>query len=665
MSKCLVIVESPTKARTISKILGDEYLVKSSMGHIRDLPSHKLGVDIKKNFTPTYEIAKGSSKVVKELKAAVKEATGVYIATDEDREGEAIGWHLVTAIKPGKKDVKRVVFHEITKESVNRAFKNPRSIDMRLVDAQQARRILDRLVGYKLSPLLGKKIRFGLSAGRVQSVALRLVVEREREIEKFKKEEYWTIKAELSKKNNDIIFDANLIEKAGKKYEKQAIKNEKQAKNIINDIGNSEFKVVKIVQKQKRKNPYGPFQTSSLQQEAVRKIGFSPRKTMVVAQRLYEGVDIGDEGSTGLITYMRTDSLHIANSAQEEAIRFIKKEYGQRFLPKKPRNYKTKTKGAQEAHEAIRPTSVNNTPQEMEKFLSREQLKLYTLIWQRFIASQMASAIFDTMSVDIEAKTYLFRTTGQVVKFSGFMEVYTETTDDNKAVNQASKQSLPPLTEEEMLILKGLIPEQHFTEPPPRFNEASLIKTLEKNGIGRPSTYAPIISTILNRGYVYLEERKFFPQKIGVIVNDLLVKNFSEVIDIGFTAQMEEELDEVALGERKWVDVLKNFYTPFAKDLLLAQSKMKYEEVCKKCGKPMVIKRGPFGGFLACTGYPKCKNTMSLNKRYRKSFKQETKEVCEKCGEPMVIRRSRKGRFLACSGFPKCKNVKPLKKRAG
>ena len=663
MFKGLVIVESPTKARTISKILGDQYLVKSSMGHIRDLPSHKLGVDVEKNFTPTYEISKGSSKVVKELTKAVKEATDVYIATDEDREGEAIGWHLVIAIKAGKKDVKRVVFHEITKECVDRAFRNPRSIDMRLVNAQQARRILDRLVGYKLSPLLGKKICFGLSAGRVQSVTLRLIVEREREIEKFKQEEYWTVKAQLSKEKSDIIFDANLIEKAGKKYEKLSIKNEKQAKNIIDDITNSAFRVVKIVEKEKRKNPYGPFNTSSLQQDAVHKIGFSPKKTMTIAQQLYEGIDIGEKGVTGLITYMRTDSLHIANSAQEEASRFIKKEYGHKFLPKKPRNYKTKTKAAQEAHEAIRPTSVNNTPKEMQKFLTGAQLKLYTLIWQRFLASQMASAIFDTMSVDIEANQYLFRATGQVVKFPGFMKVYRDTRDNNKQTNQAAKQPLPRLNEQEILILKGLVPDQHFTEPPPRFNEASLIKTLEKNGIGRPSTYVPIISTILNRRYVYLEERKFYPQKIGVIVNDLLVKNFSDIVDIGFTAQMEEELDEVALGEREWVDVLKNFYVPFSKDLSLAQRKMKYEEVCDKCGLQMVIKRGRFGGFLACTGYPKCKNTISLNRKYSKSFSQETKEVCDKCGKPMVIRRSRKGKFLACSGFPKCKNVKPLQKQ--
>ncbi|MFH1784402.1 MAG: type I DNA topoisomerase [bacterium] len=665
MSQSLVIVESPTKARTIGNMLGDAYIVKSSMGHIRDLPDYKMGVDVKKDFTPTYEVSKGSKKVVKELKDAVKKASQVYIATDEDREGEAIGWHITIATKAEGKHVKRVVFHEITKEAVNRAFQKPRDIDLRLVNAQQARRILDRLVGYKLSPLLGKKIRFGLSAGRVQSVALRLIVEREREIEKFKPEEYWTVKAKLSKHQSEVIFDAQLMEKEGKKYDKLDIENEKDAKAIVSDLDKEEFKVLKITRREKRKNPSGPFNTSSLQQEAVRKLSFSPKKTMMLAQQLYEGVDIGAKGVTGLITYMRTDSLHVADSARAEALAFVKQEYGQKFLPKKPRSYKTKTKAAQEAHEAIRPTSVRNTPQEMKAFLTHDQLKLYTLVWQRFLASQMASAVFNTVSVDIQAGKYMFRSTGQVVKFSGFMEVYMESSDNDKDDAKQSVQMLPELSLEEVLILRDLLPEQHFTEPPPRFNEASLVKVLEKNGIGRPSTYAPILSTIVNRGYVYLESRKFYPQKIGIIVNDMLVKNFSEIVDVNFTAQMEEELDEIAFGKRNWVDVLNKFYVPFAKDLELAQSKMKYEEVCEKCGKPMVIKRGPFGQFLACTGYPQCTNTVSLSSRAKGGVKQVTNQVCEKCGKPMVVRRSRKGPFLACSGFPACKNTKPLRKKAG
>ncbi|MFH1239277.1 MAG: type I DNA topoisomerase [bacterium] len=665
MSKSLVIVESPTKAKTIGALLGKEYSVKSSMGHIRDLPTGRLGVDINKNFKPTYEITKGAAKIVKELSEAAKKAEHIYIATDEDREGEAIGWHLVIATKAGSKDVKRVVFHEITKEAVDRAFKNPRSIDLKMVNAQQARRILDRLVGYKLSPLLGRKVRFGLSAGRVQSVALRLIVEREREVENFKQEEYWTVQAELSKKDNKIIFKANLIEKGGKKYEKLSLRNENEAGDIIKDLGGAIFRIVEITEKEKKKNPSPPFQTSSLQQEAVRKLGFSPKKTMTIAQQLYEGVEIGEKGVTGLITYMRTDSLHIANSAQEEARAFIKKEYGPKFLPSSPRFYKTKVKGAQEAHEAIRPTSVNNTPQDMQKFLNHDQLKLYNLIWQRFLGSQMASAVFDTVAVDIKAKDYIFRATGQAVKFSGFMEVYTEAEDNNNSPEKSSGQTIPQLMKKEELLLKQLLPEQHFTEPPPRFNEATLIKTLEKYGIGRPSTYVPIISTILSRGYVTLQERKFYPQKIGLIVNDLLVVNFAKIVDISFTAQMEEELDEIADGKREWTDVLKDFYTPFSEALSLAQNKMKYEEVCDKCGKPMVIKRGPFGQFLACTGYPKCKNTLSLNKREEKDVQPKIEQLCEKCSKPMVIRRGKRGKFLACSGYPQCKNVKPLPRKTG
>jgi DNA topoisomerase-1 len=661
MVKALVIVESPTKARTMGKILGKNYVIKSSMGHVRDLPPRRLGVDIKNNFKPTYEIIKNKKKIVKDLAKAVKEAEQVYLATDQDREGEAIGWHLVTVTNTDQKRVKRIVFHEITKETIANSLRSPRQIDIHLVNAQQARRILDRLVGYKLSPLLSGKVRRGLSAGRVQSVALRLIVEREKQIEKFIPQEYWTILAHLSKRDEERIFAANLIGREKKKFKKLEIADESRAKKICRDLRVKQFIVSKVTRKPKKRNPPPPFNTSSLQQEASRKFAFSANKTMVVAQQLYEGIDLGKEESVGLITYMRTDSFAVSSSAQAEAVRFIRKKFGESYLPKKPRIYKSKSKVAQEAHEAIRPTSCLRTPEAVSKYLNASQLKLYNLIWQRFVSSQMASAIFDTIAVDIKAGDYVFRATGQKLKFPGFLRVHQEEKKEEERV-------LPPLEEGDNLFLRGIVPEQHFTEPPAHYTEASLIKTLEEHGIGRPSTYAPIISTLLERRYVTLRSKQFHPEETGIIVNDLLVKYFPKIMDIDFTAHMEENLDEIALGKREWVEVLKNFYQPFKKTLNIAYKNMKKikpqmtKEKCPKCGSAMVIRIGRYGKFLACSSFPGCRYTLTLDEQGNKIVTRMTEEKCPKCGSPMVIKWGRRGKFLACSAYPKCKSTRSIPK---
>jgi len=627
MAKSLVIVESPTKAKTIDKFLGEDYSVKSCMGHIRELPQYSLGVDVKNKFTPRYEILKAKRGVVKDLRTVVKSANNVYIATDQDREGEAIAWHLsvVTRAKPER--VRRICFHEITKEALEEALKNPRQIDMRIVNAQQARRILDRLVGYRISPLLGKKVRRGLSAGRVQSVALRLIVERERETKSFCQQEYWTIAAELKGKDG-VISEANLIQEGNKKYERSKIlhlfgedykirvtniEDEGQAARIISRLKDAQYQVVKVKRSQRKRSPSPPFMTSTLQQEASQKLGLSVEDTMKVAQQLYEGIQLGEEGSVGLITYMRTDSLNVSSSARQEAMQFVAGQFGKEYQPPQPRIYRTKAKLAQEAHEAIRPTSVFRTPEKIGKFLSSLQLKLYNLVWRRFLASQMADALFDTVSADITAGDYLFRASGQSIKFDGFMKIYAEPRGQEDV-------ELPHLVEGEILTLERFFPKQHFTQPPPRYNMASLVRTLERHGAGRPSTYAPIISTILRRGYVVLRNKRFHPEEIGVVVTDLLIRHFPDIVDLGFTAQMEKNLDEVAVGRREWVSVLEEFYQPFSETLTLAAAKMRIikpppeptDQVCELCGHSMVIREGRYGRFLACSYFPKCRNTRSL-----------------------------------------------------
>ncbi|MBI5555761.1 MAG: type I DNA topoisomerase [Elusimicrobia bacterium] len=714
-SNKLIVVESPAKAKTISKFLGPGFVVTSSLGHIRDLPQDKLGVAVEKNFEPSYVVAKEKAKIVKELSGLVKNASIIYLATDEDREGEAIGWHIAKATNAAPEKLRRIVFHEITREVIAASLEAPRQLDMSLVNAQQARRILDRLVGYKISPLLGK----GLSAGRVQSIALRFIVEREREIKDFKPQEYWVIKAELSKKGHPLKFLATLIGLKDQKYEKLGITNKGEADKIVTALRPAQYQVEKVTRKEVKRNPSPPFITSTLQQEAFSKLGFSVDRTMKTAQQLYEGIDLAAKGFSGLITYMRTDSFNVSKQAQEEAVAFVKQQYGDKYLPEIPRIYKTKVKGAQEAHEAIRPTSVRNIPEEIKNFLNSDQYKLYNLIWQRFVASQMGSAIMDSVSVDIRTSNeYLFRATGQTIKFDGFMVLYIEEEEedtDRKKATEEAKSKLPPLTEKEILDLVRLLSDQKFTEPPPRFNEASLIKILEKNGIGRPSTYAPIINTIKTRKYVKIKEHRFYPEPIGFQVNDILKENFSSVIDVGFTAKMEEELDEIAAGKQEWTAILKEFYTSFNQTLSKAEEiiskgkktdrlcphdnaplvvrfsrygkfiacsnypKCKYKEhietgeikkvtettdqKCPECSRPLVIRSGRKGQFLACSGYPKCRYTSNLDGTNQKTGPEMTSEVCEKCGQPMVIRTGRRGQFLACSGFPKCKNTKSIEQK--
>jgi DNA topoisomerase-1 len=686
VAKSLVIVESPAKAKTINKFLGRNYLVKASMGHVRDLPTKSLAVDVEKNFKPKYEVVPGRKKVLDELKQVAKSASAIYLAADPDREGEAICWHLAHELKTARKPVHRVMFNEITKRAVAEAFTHPGAIDQRKVDAQQARRILDRLVGYKISPLLWEKVRRGISAGRVQSVALRLVVDREKEIRAFVPVEYWTITARLARPDGiGPEFPARLAKVDG---EKASIPSQETADAIRAELEapGTGYRVAALTRKEKRRNPVAPFTTSKLQQEAARKLRFTARKTMQVAQQLYEGIELGEAGSIGLITYMRTDSTRISPEAQAEVRGFVAERYGAQFLPEHSPVYKS-GKGAQEAHEAVRPTSVLREPGQIAAFLTRDQLALYTLIWNRFVASQMRPAVFDTTTVEIAAGRFTFRASGQHMTFAGFMQVYVEGRDEIQPDETRStegeedeERSLPELAEGQALDCRGLDPVQHFTQPPPRYTEATLVKELEEEGIGRPSTYAAILSVIQNRDYVVKTDGKFKPTELGEIVVDLLVESFPRILDPGFTAQMETKLDEIEEGTADWLEAMHEFYGAFTRWLEHAKKKMKNvkameeptDEVCEKCGRTMVIKWGRFGKFLACPGYPECKNTKELpgngnggpeagGNGNGESVAGEG-QACENCGKPMVLKRGRFGPFLACSGYPECRTVVKIAK---
>ncbi|MCD6110023.1 type I DNA topoisomerase [bacterium] len=683
MADNLVIVESPAKARTISQYLGKDYSVMASMGHVRDLPKSRMGIDIEHNFTPSYTVPTDKKKIVSGLKKKIKSGTAIWIATDEDREGEAIGWHLLQALKldPKKRDIKRIVFHEITKTAILNSIKNPREIDINLVDAQQARRVLDRLVGYELSPLLWKKIRYGLSAGRVQSVAVRLIVEREREIQAFKPDEYWKITGTFTGDANKK-FEALLSTINGKKEE---VNNKKSSDKILKELDGAEYKVAKLKEKLSKRNPSPPFITSTLQQEASRKLGFSVKKTMVIAQQLYEGVKT-DKVHGGLITYMRTDSFNLSSQALKQAKKIVEKIYGKEYITEKPRVYK-KAKGAQEAHEAIRPTDLSLTPETAKTFLDRDQFRLYKLIWERMIACQMATAKLKGLEVLIESGKngeklpYIFKATGQTIVFPGFMKLYIEGTDDESKDKQSHEKLLPPLKENEDLKCNKIDPTQHFTQPPPRYTEASLVKKLESEGIGRPSTYAPTISTIQTRGYIEKEKKALKPTDTGEVVSDFLVKHFPEIVDYKFTAEMEEDLDLIANGKKKWIPLIKSFYTPFHKLIEEKEKSVKKsdvvneksDEICEKCGSKMVIKLGRYGKFLSCSNYPKCKNARPLKKdesekeepKIDEELKRKLKDKkCEKCGAPMEIKTGRYGNFLRCTN-PDCKNIQPIIKFTG
>jgi len=657
----LIIVESPAKAKTLEKFLGGAYSVRASGGHVIDLPVKSLAVDVDNGFKPLYAPIKGKEKVIKDLKAAAKSSKLVLLAPDPDREGEAIAWHIAGAIDP-KIKVKRIEFHEITKEAVLEAVRNPRHIDMNRVNAQQARRILDRLVGYKISPILWKKVRKGLSAGRVQSVAVRLIVEKEKEIQRFTAQEYWSITAFLKKDGALEPFSAAVHSKDGAQIK---IETKEAADRVLKDLEGAVFEVSEVRKKEQKRHPYAPFITSTLQQEAFRKFGYPAKRTMSIAQRLYEGMDLKDKGHVGLITYMRTDSVRIADSALSEVRKFIAQKYSEKYLPQAPRVYKTK-KSAQDAHEAIRPTSVLRDPGSLKNILSQDQLKIYGLIWKRFVASQMESAVLDQTSADIKAEPYLFRAMGSVIKFDGFLTVYEESRDEE----EEKTGLLPELNKGEKLTLDRIEPKQHFTQPPARYTEATLVKVLEEKGIGRPSTYAPIIGTIIDRGYVVRDGRALKPTELGIITNGLLVKHFPTVLDIKFTAHMEDELDEIAEGKIDWVAVMEEFYSPFKETLEKAAKEMpkvkmeeKTDEVCEKCGSPMVVRQSRYGSFLACSAFPKCKNTKDLDSKG--AIVPESKEVCKKCGKPMKVKRSRFGSFLACTGYPKCKNIVSILNKTG
>jgi DNA topoisomerase I len=705
MAKNLVVVESPAKAKTIGKYLGSDYRVMASIGHIKDLPSKGLGVDVQNNFEPTYEVIpdvkkRNNRKIVSELKSAAKEAEAIYLAADPDREGEAICQHLAEEIVPKrpKKPHFRVMFNEITKRAVQEAFKEPKQIDENLVNAQQARRVLDRLVGYKVSPLLCRTIGGRLSAGRVQSVALRMVVEREREIENFVKTEYWTIGANLSARLPPA-FDARLL-KVGEQtvktsnFDQEIKKNEiligkeEQARAIVAEAERQQFVVSEVTTKERRRNPVPPFITSKLQQEASRKLGFPVKKAMMVAQKLYEGVELGAEGSVGLITYMRTDSTRVSEAALNEARDFINAQYGAAYLPEKAVHYRSK-KDAQDAHEAIRPTDVSRTPDAVARHLNKDELKLYRLIWQRFVASQMNPAVYDQTTIDIEAGRFLFRATGSVLKFDGFLKVYEEGRDE-KAEDDSDEAArrLPAVERGENLKLNGVTPEQHFTEPPPRYTEATLVKALEEKGIGRPSTYAAIMTTIQDREYVERVEGRFHPTALGMTVNDLLVEGgFADLFNESYTARMEQELDEIEEGKLKWTDALAEFYGKFARDIKAFETYVKgrkreaipTDEVCENCGSPMVIKLGRFGQFLACSNYPECRTTREVAKPASADGEgakadastgadggaESVEETCELCGKPMAMKRGRFGPFLGCTGYPECRNIRRVSKKTG
>jgi len=665
MGKSLVIVESPAKAKTINKFLGKDFTVLASVGHVKDLPKSKLGVEIENGFEPTYEIIKGKAAIIKELKKAGKAAERIYLAPDPDREGEAIAWHIAEEIDKKKEKTFRVLFNEITESAVRDAIAHPTVLDQNKFEAQQARRVLDRLVGYQVSPVLWDKVRRGLSAGRVQSVAVRLICDREREIQAFVPREYWSVTADFETAASDK-FSAKLAKKDGKKIE---LNNEADAKTVLDDLKGASFAVSEVESRETKRNPAAPFTTSKLQQEASRKLGFTAKKTMMLAQQLYEGVEIGDEGPVGLISYMRTDSTRISNEAVAASRALIETRYGADYLPAKPNVYKSKKK-SQDAHEAIRPTYFKFPPEAVAKYLSKDQLKLYTLIWNRFIACQMTPAIIDQTRVQIKAGAYTFTASGSTVRFAGFMAVYIEGQD----VEEEKEEKLPPLKKDEPLSLVAINPAQHFTQPPPRFTEASLVKELEEQGIGRPSTYAAIISTIQDREYVVKDKTQLKPTELGFTVTDLLIHSFPEILDIEFTAHMEEELDQIEEGQMEWRKTMTEFYGPFHASLEKAKKDMKNlkaEEVptdinCEKCGKTMVIKWGRKGKFLACSGYPECKNTKDFTSDETgkvtvvERVEVTTETPCPKCGKPMVVKSGRFGRFLACSEYPDCKSTLPL-----
>jgi len=660
--RALVVVESPTKVKTIQKYLDSKFIVKASMGHVRDLPKSALGVDPKKGFKPKYVVASGKKKILDDLKKAAERAEILYVATDPDREGEAIGWHLAQELPFEKKNIYRVTFNEITERAVKSAFLQPGKIDLKKVDAQQARRILDRLVGYSLSPLLWEKVQRGLSAGRVQSVAVRLIVDREREIQAFQPVEYWSLHARLEAKRPPA-FVAALREYAG---EKADLRNEEATRAIIASLDGAAFVVKTVTRGERRRNPAPPFITSTLQQEAGRKLGFSAKKTMMLAQQLYEGIDVGEQGAVGLITYMRTDSVRIAAEAQAQAREWVTGRFGAEYLPASPPVYKSRG-SAQEAHEAIRPSDTTREPKHIARSLNKDQLALYRLIWERLLASQMNPAVYDTVSADIEAGRAIFRAQGQTLKFKGFTAVYVESREEEASDDEDAERAMPLLEEGERLTLLGLDPKQHFTQPPPRYSEAALIKALEELGIGRPSTYASILGTIINdRGYVHRERRTLFPTELGIAVTDKLIPYFADIMNVEFTAQMESELDKVEEGELKWADAVEDFYKPFTVDLKRAKQEMKSEkageptgEACPECGEDLLKRRGRFGPFIACSAYPECRYTRNLNGE-GKVEDETTNETCATCGRPMVIKHGRFGKFIACSGYPECKTTKPV-----
>lgn len=644
--KKLLIVESPAKAGTIKKYLGKDYTVMASMGHIIDLPKSQMGVDIEHDFTPKYITIRGKGQLLTQLKKEAKKADVVYLATDPDREGEAISWHLAQALNIDTESQCRVTFNEITKSAVKTAIKEPRKIDMDLVDAQQARRVLDRIVGYTISPILWDKVKRGLSAGRVQSVATKLICDREEEIENFTPQEYWSIEATLTEPKSKKDFTARYYGENGKEVK---LNNAEETKRVSDDMKNAEFVVEKVKKGQQKRNPQPPFTTSTLQQEASKKYNFQAVKTMQIAQTLYEGVNLGGKiGTIGLITYMRTDSLRIADDARAEAIEYLTETYGKEYV--NPRQFKSK-KSAQDAHEAIRPTSINIKPIDIKDKLTNDQYKLYKLIWERFAASQMASAIYDTMQVTIDANGHTFKASGSNIKFKGYMTVYVEATDEK----EKKTKMLPPLEEKEKVLLKDSTEKQHFTQPPARYTDATLIRELEENGIGRPSTYAPTISTIVSRGYVVRSKKQLVPTELGFVTTDILKNNFTNIVDVEFTAAMEEELDEVEEGKLDWKRILNEFYPSFKDSLEKAQEnvekiKIKDEEsdvVCEKCGRKMVYKLSKFGKFLACPGYPECKNT--------KAIREETGAKCPKCGGEILVKKSRRGKiYYGCEHAPKC-----------
>ncbi|HXP83226.1 MAG TPA: type I DNA topoisomerase [Bryobacteraceae bacterium] len=668
--KNLVIVESPAKAKTIGKYLGKNFVVKASLGHVKDLPKKDLSVDVDNDFKPVYEVIEGKRKLIAELKAAAKGATAVYLAADPDREGEAICFHLQEELKDGKngnQKIFRVMFNEITKNAIQKAFEKPSAVNLHLVDAQQARRVLDRLVGYKISPLLWDKVRRGLSAGRVQTVALRLIVDREKQIRAFQKKEYWTIDVNLAAKKPPQL-NAHLAKKDEANVE---IGDEAAAQAIVQTLDGATYTVRSVTNKEKRRHPVPPFITSTLQQEAARKLRFSVKRTMMLAQKLYEGIELSkEEGAVGLITYMRTDSTRVSNDALDEVRDMVGTRYGADYRPAAPNVYKSK-KDAQDAHEAIRPTSAMRTPESVEGLLPEDEMKLYRLIWMRFVASQMTPAVFDQTTIDVEAKgkdsaMYLFRATGSVEKFDGFLKVYVEGKDQKDEDDEELKQKLPAVVAGEVVKFRAILPEQHFTEPPPRFTEATLVKELEADGVGRPSTYASILSTIQEREYVRKDGGKFFPTELGMVVTDLLLESFDDLFDVTYTARMEAELDDIEDGKIDWRMAMSDFYERFQKDLEHAALHMTdikrmetpTEFVCEKCGKPMVIKWGKHGSFIACTGYPECTNTREVTQEG--ATEQDEAEYCDNCGRPLVLKKGRFGQFLACSGYPDCKTTKQL-----